>query len=118
MRDYFVVDLALSTGLRVMEIGQLKCGDVFVQDQVALLLVRNGKGGKRRLVRFSQAFKRHYQEYVRWKQALGEPTAPDHENVASAVFSQPPIGTVGLTEAEARERFAEIAIYRTAMAEK
>lgn len=31
--------------------------------------------------------------------------------VPSAVFSQPPIGTVGLTEAEALERYAEIDIY-------
>ena len=31
------------------------------------------------------------------------PTKPDHTDVPSAVFSQPPIGTVGLTEAEARK---------------
>ena len=34
----------------------------------------------------------------------GIPTAADRENVASAVFSQPPIATVGLTEQEAAER--------------
>ena len=33
----------------------------------------------------------------------GIPTAVDRENVASAVFSQPPIATVGLTEAEASD---------------
>ena len=33
--------------------------------------------------------------------------AMDHDGVASAVFSQPPVGTVGLTEAEARRRHAE-----------
>jgi len=33
----------------------------------------------------------------------GRPTKPDHAIVPSAVFSQPPIGTVGLTEAEARD---------------
>lgn len=43
----------------------------------------------------------------------GEPAAPDHEDVASAVFSQPAIGTVGLTEAEARERYGEVDIYRS-----
>lgn len=37
----------------------------------------------------------------------------DYENVPSAVFSQPPIGTVGLTEAEARQRFGEIDIYKS-----
>ncbi len=34
----------------------------------------------------------------------GTPTAADRENVASAVFSQPPIATVGLTEPEAAAR--------------
>ncbi|NNL18791.1 MAG: FAD-dependent oxidoreductase, partial [Boseongicola sp.] len=31
------------------------------------------------------------------------PTKPDHELVASAVFTQPELGTVGLTEEQARE---------------
>lgn len=43
----------------------------------------------------------------------GEPTSPDHENVPTAVFSHPPIGTVGLTEAEARERFGKVHIYKS-----
>jgi glutathione reductase (NADPH) len=41
------------------------------------------------------------------------PTTPDHEDVPSAVFSHPPIGTVGLTETEARERYGEVEIYRS-----
>ena len=47
----------------------------------------------------------------------GRPTKPVYENVASAVFSQPPIGTVGLTEAEARARFGEVDVYRTSFRE-
>ena len=34
-----------------------------------------------------------------------KPTAMDYANVAAAVFSQPPIGSVGLTEDQARETF-------------
>lgn len=41
------------------------------------------------------------------------PTAPDHRDVPAAVFSQPPVGTVGLTESEARERHREIDVYRS-----
>ncbi len=41
------------------------------------------------------------------------PRSPDHEYVPAAVFSQPPIGTVGLTEDAARERFREIDVYRS-----
>jgi glutathione reductase (NADPH) len=40
------------------------------------------------------------------------PTTFDHDTVASAVFSQPPVGTVGMTEAEARHAFGKVDIYR------
>ena len=40
------------------------------------------------------------------------PTTFDHELVASAVFSQPPIGAVGMTEAEARHAFGMVDVYR------
>ncbi|HEY8003234.1 MAG TPA: glutathione-disulfide reductase [Phenylobacterium sp.] len=41
----------------------------------------------------------------------GRPTRFDHETVASAVFSQPPIGSVGLTEADARHQHGKVDIY-------
>lgn len=40
------------------------------------------------------------------------PTSPDHELIPTAVFSQPEIGTVGLSEAQAAEKFDKIEIYR------
>lgn len=40
------------------------------------------------------------------------PLAPDHELIATAVFSQPEIGTVGLSEEEAARRHAELEVYR------
>ncbi len=76
VRDYLIVDLALSTGLRVMEITQLDCGDIFIRDGISSLLVRNGKCGKRRLVRFGESLKDHLNEYILWKQNVGEPTGP------------------------------------------
>ena len=41
----------------------------------------------------------------------GRPTSFDHEMVASAVFSQPPIGSVGLSEADARHKYGKVDIY-------
>ncbi|MCB8837495.1 glutathione-disulfide reductase [Aurantimonas sp. VKM B-3413] len=41
------------------------------------------------------------------------PTKPDYDTVATAVFSQPEIGTVGLTEHQAAETFDEIEVYKT-----
>ena len=42
----------------------------------------------------------------------GRPTSPDYETVATAVFSQPEIGTVGLPEDAARKAFDNLDIYR------
>src|SRR6266851_8207729 len=41
------------------------------------------------------------------------PMSVDHETVPTAVFSQPPIGAVGLTERRARQRFGAVDVYRT-----
>lgn len=40
------------------------------------------------------------------------PTKPDHETIATAVFSQPEIGTVGLSEEEAGKRYQDLEVYR------
>ena len=42
----------------------------------------------------------------------GNPTRPDHETIPTAVFSQPEIGTVGLSEDDASKAFEELEIYR------
>jgi glutathione reductase (NADPH) len=43
----------------------------------------------------------------------GRPTAVDHHDVPTAVFSEPEVGAIGFTEAEARRRFPVIDIYKT-----
>ena len=43
----------------------------------------------------------------------GSPRKIDHDNVASAVFSLPNVGCVGLTEGEARERIRDVDIYKS-----
>ncbi|MET1029098.1 MAG: glutathione-disulfide reductase [Dongiaceae bacterium] len=41
-----------------------------------------------------------------------KPWPMDHANIASAVFSQPPLGSVGLTEAAARQQYGAVDIYK------
>jgi glutathione reductase (NADPH) len=41
------------------------------------------------------------------------PTAVDHSNVPTAVFSEPEVGAIGLTEAAARDRLVKVDIYKT-----
>ena len=43
----------------------------------------------------------------------GEPTRPNHDTIATAVFSQPEIGTVGPTEDEAAMACETLEVYRT-----
>lgn len=45
---------------------------------------------------------------------MGRPTAFDHADVASAVFSRPPVGAVGLTEEAARVKGHRLKVYRSA----
>lgn len=40
------------------------------------------------------------------------PTRMDHDGVPSAVFSHPPVGTVGLTESQARAKYGKVDVYR------
>ncbi|NVO13507.1 MAG: glutathione-disulfide reductase [Rhodoplanes sp.] len=43
----------------------------------------------------------------------GKPTRVDHANVPTAVFSEPEVGTVGLTEAQALAEIGDVDVYRT-----
>jgi glutathione reductase (NADPH) len=43
----------------------------------------------------------------------GTPRAMNHADVPSAVFSHPPVSTVGLTELQAREKYGAVDIYRS-----
>jgi glutathione reductase (NADPH) len=41
------------------------------------------------------------------------PVSTQYDNIATAVFSQPEIGTVGLTEAQARKKHGDVDIYKS-----
>jgi len=43
----------------------------------------------------------------------GEPTPVDHDNVPTAVFANPNLAAVGLSELQARERYGALDIYKT-----
>lgn len=45
---------------------------------------------------------------------MGQPTSFDHADVASAVFGRPFLGAVGLTEEQARARYGDAHIYKSA----
>ena len=43
----------------------------------------------------------------------GKPTPVDHSDVPTAVFSEPEVGVIGLTETRARDRLAKVDVYKT-----
>ncbi len=43
----------------------------------------------------------------------GQPSTVNYDNIPTAVFSHPHVGTVGLAEEEARRRYADVKVYRS-----
>ncbi|WP_245421943.1 glutathione-disulfide reductase [Rhodoplanes serenus] len=43
----------------------------------------------------------------------GKPTKVDHASIPTAVFTEPEVGVIGLTEAQARDQIGDVDIYRT-----
>ncbi|MBI3090687.1 MAG: site-specific integrase [Candidatus Tectomicrobia bacterium] len=76
VKRWMLVDLALSSGLRVSEMVNLRCGDLRLGGK-AHLVVRNGKGGKPGAVYLDTAFVRHLREYLTRKERVGEPLGVD-----------------------------------------
>ncbi len=84
IRDYFIIQLALTTGLRVMEIAALNCCDLFLNDKICSVLVRKGKGNKKRIVYFTGPFRKHCHQYLKWKQQIGESVELDKPLIVSS----------------------------------
>ena len=72
VKDWFLVCIATETGLRVKEISDLSCGDLHIDGNRSSVLVRNGKGGKKRIVRIRKDFRDQAIEFLKWKQGQGE----------------------------------------------
>lgn len=70
VRDWFMVELGLFTGLRVNEMVHLKGSDLYLLSEQSFLIVRKGKGDKPRTVYFPKAFKNKYLFYLRWKKKI------------------------------------------------
>jgi len=65
--EHVVLEIALGSGLRVAEIAGLACGDVSLGELSGSILVRNGKGGKRRTVVISARLCRVLKRHIHWK---------------------------------------------------
>ena len=77
VREWMAVDLVTSSGLRVSEAANVRCGDIRTGYGESALFVRDGKGAKSRTVQIPDALKRHLKQFIVWKASKGEPTGPD-----------------------------------------
>jgi site-specific recombinase XerD len=77
IREWMAVDLITSSGLRVSEAANIRCGDLKAGYGESALFVRDGKGAKSRTVQIPDALKRHLKQFVVWKASRGEPTGQD-----------------------------------------
>lgn len=77
VRNWFMLEFGLNTGLRVKEMSDLKIEDLMLSKDYPSIIVRNGKGGKKRVVKISSCFRETCLWFIRWKESIGQAISPD-----------------------------------------
>lgn len=77
VREWMLIDMLTSTGVREAEAADLRCGDLRAGYGESAIFIRNGKGSKARLVQIPDGLKRHLKSFIKWKADRGEPTGSD-----------------------------------------
>ncbi len=78
IREWMVIDLLTSTGVRVSEAANLRCGDLKIGYSESKIYVREGKGRVSGHVVINDSLKKHCRAFLSWKRALGEPLGDDY----------------------------------------
>ena len=78
VKEWLAIDILTSTGLRVSELANLRCGDLSTGYGVtASIYVRDGKWSKTRLVIIPDSLKKHIKQFLAWKKDRGERVGED-----------------------------------------
>jgi len=77
IREWMAIDLLTSSGLRVAEAANVRCGDAKIGYGESKLFVRDGKGGISGHVVIPEALKTHLKQFLKWKQSHGESIGKD-----------------------------------------
>ena len=67
VRDALIIELALGSGLRVSEMANLKVEDLYLKKGQASIYVKNGKGGKDRVVDIGLNLKKQIHEFLEYR---------------------------------------------------
>lgn len=77
IKQWFLCELGLSTGLRVSEMKNLKLKDLNLNTERPFIWVENGKGHKSRRVEMVLDFKNTLQKFLEWKKITLDPIEPE-----------------------------------------
>ncbi len=77
LREWMMVDLLTSTGIKASEAANLRCSDVETGDPVSKIFIRNRKGRISGYVVMSDPVRDHLKSFLEWKERKGEGTGPD-----------------------------------------
>ena len=77
IREWMAIDLLTSSGVRVSEAANVRCGDLKIGYSESELFVRHGKGARSRHIQIPKSLKQHLKRYLAWKQRQGEPVRKD-----------------------------------------
>lgn len=102
--EWFVVELGLESGMRAGEMSALRCGELLLDLVRPAVFVREGKGGKPRVVYVRPEFVEVAREFLAAKLSFGEPV-----DAGAPLFLSPQTGSCmtvrGLEKAYDRVRF-------------
>ncbi len=76
-REWLIIDFLTSTGARVAEVADLRCGDVKAGYGQSSVFIRNGKGNKSRTIQIPESLKKHLKSFIAWKASRGEQVGAD-----------------------------------------
>jgi site-specific recombinase XerD len=77
IKEWMVIDVLTSTGLRVSETANLRCGDLKIGYSESKIFVRDGKGHISGHVVIPDSLKKHLKAFLNWKQQQGESIGND-----------------------------------------
>ena len=77
VKEWMVIDLLTSTGLRVSEAADLRCGDLRLGYSESKIYVRYGKAAVSGHVIVNDALRRHLRAFTGYKQSIGEPVSDE-----------------------------------------
>ena len=77
IKEWMVIDLLTSTGIRVDEASKIRCGDIRAGYAESALFIHQGKGSRSRTVQIPESLKKHLKQFLAWKRQIGESIAED-----------------------------------------